>query len=84
MKSIIMTALAAAGLAAISAGAVLAHGAHRSCEEGRYGWHRHAGQYAQHRVVCERPYRQHHRQHDRCVTKCKGFGPFKSCKTVCD
>lgn len=91
MKKSLFLAVATAGVALFTAGAAMAHGDHRSCEQGKYGWHRHAGQYAQHRVVCEPPRRhwnKHHNHHDRrpdrCVTKCVGFGPFKECKTRCD
>ncbi len=81
MKKSFFTAFAVACLSLFAAQAALAHGEHRSCEEGRYGWHRHVGKYGQHRVSCERPYR-----HDRCEVVCKRVGPFniKKCRRVCD
>ena len=94
MKKSLLLAVATAGVALFTAGAAMAHGDHRSCDDGRYGWHRHAGKYAQQRVACERPRRHNDdgygRGHGRnnhnntCVTKCTGFGPFKQCKTRCN
>ncbi len=85
MKKSLLLAVATAGVALFTAGAAMAHGDHRSCQEGRAGWHYHAGKYSQHRVACAPPRRNwnnHHR--DRCVTKCTGIGPFKQCKTRCN
>lgn len=85
MKKSLLLAVATAGIAMLSAGAAMAHGDHRSCEKGVYGWHRHAGKFAQHRVVCDPPRMYNRYNHsNRCVTKCVGFGPFKECKTRCD
>lgn len=83
MKKSLFLAVATVGLAMFTAQAAMAHGCHRSCEEGKYGWHRHVGNSCQ-RVTCERPRKLHRNHHDRCVTKCTGFGPFKQCKTRCD
>lgn len=82
MKKSLALAIAAAGIAMFTAQAAMAHGCHRSCEEGKYGWHRHVGNSCQ-RVVCERP-RMHHHRKPVCVQKCKWIGPFKQCKTVCN
>lgn len=82
MKKSLFAAFAVIGVSMISAQAALAHGNHRNCEEGRYGWHRHVGKHGQHRIACERPYRSYRQ---RCETICKRVGPFqiKSCRTVC-
>lgn len=83
MKSALIVTIAAAGMAMFTAGTAMAHGEHRSCEEGRYGWHRHVGAYGQHRISCERSYRPY-REH--CEVVCKRVGPFriKKCRKVCD
>lgn len=84
MKTSLLLAVATVGVALFTAGAAMAHGDHHSCEEGKYGWHRHAGKYADHRVACERP-RMHRRHREPvCYKKCNWFGPFKKCKTVCE
>lgn len=74
----ILIAVATAGAALLAADAALAHGCHRGCELGAYGWHRHGG-YSCARISCERP-----RVRRYCRTKCNWIGPFKKCKTVCE
>ncbi len=58
---------AAAGIAAASdvSPVIKVHGWHRSCQLGRYGWHRHSYRYG--RVGCGpvHHFRGHHRRHHR-------------------
>ena len=85
MKKSLFVALATAGMALFAADAALAHGCHRSCERGPAGWHRHVG-YSCARVACSPAahyYGKSWHKKPQCVTKCKGIGPFKSCKTRC-
>ncbi len=82
-------AVLALGLAALPllAGSAFAHGCHRDVQEGRRGWHRHAG-YDCERVEARNPYAYRYREHRRhepvCKQKCHYIGPFKECKTVCE
>ena len=83
MKNALLAALAVAGALLMVSDAALAHGCHRSCELGRYGWHRHAGPGC-YRVACGGGYGSWKPHKPHCYRKCHYIGPIKTCKTKCD